>query len=227
MLVSHVKKFIYLKTTKTAGTSTETYFEKYCRNPETYNGSEISRDHVSEYGMVGLRDNRIYNNPKYQLSPNTLTAHMNAVNVKLIVGNDKWDSYFKFCNIRNPFDRMISAYFFTIKNNIISKNNVQNDFENWLLRSQDGFNDIRYYTIEGNYCCDDYIRYENLYTDMERICNILDIEWNPNIFPKFKSEYRPEWATFKYMYTNESRKMVEDKHKFELDLFNYDFPNIL
>ena len=30
MLISHRKQFIYTKTAKTAGTSVESYFEKYC-----------------------------------------------------------------------------------------------------------------------------------------------------------------------------------------------------
>ncbi len=36
MLVSHSKKFIFLKTMKTAGTSVEIYLERYCVPSDTY-----------------------------------------------------------------------------------------------------------------------------------------------------------------------------------------------
>jgi hypothetical protein len=38
MLISHVCRFIFLKTLKTAGTSVEIYLEPYCVDPKSYSG---------------------------------------------------------------------------------------------------------------------------------------------------------------------------------------------
>ena len=103
MLVSHRHRFIYTKTVKTAGTSVEIYFEDACLPPD----SDIVRGHaiaetVTDAGIIGYRgvdpgESRYYN-------------HMPASDVRALVGPEVWDSYFKFCVIRNPFDKIVSLW---------------------------------------------------------------------------------------------------------------------
>ena len=49
MLISHICRFIYLKTRKTAGTSVEIYFEPFCVDPKSYGGERHNTEpEVSE-----------------------------------------------------------------------------------------------------------------------------------------------------------------------------------
>src|SRR5690242_16177876 len=102
MLVSHTKQFIYLKTTKTAGTSVEIFFQPFCLSPDhpcysspTHEMNEV----ISNYGIVGYRGPQPI--PKV-----AFYNHMAAVEIKKWIGSEIWDHYFKFCVIRNPFDKI-------------------------------------------------------------------------------------------------------------------------
>ena len=55
MLVSHRYKFIFTKTVKTAGTSIESYFEKYCMPEGEWKESHNREEYVSETGIIGYR----------------------------------------------------------------------------------------------------------------------------------------------------------------------------
>ncbi|MFO8053169.1 MAG: sulfotransferase family 2 domain-containing protein [Candidatus Omnitrophota bacterium] len=54
-----------------------------------------------------------------------LCPHTKAVRLKL-TAKDKWKDYFKFTFVRNPWDRMVSAYFFlrNFRNRKIGKKSI-------------------------------------------------------------------------------------------------------
>jgi len=88
MLVSHRKKFIFLKTRKTAGTSVEIYLEPYCLPPvEPFVATHRRQESVTPAGIVGYRGP---NNDASQYS-----NHMTAKALKPLVGDDVWNSYLK------------------------------------------------------------------------------------------------------------------------------------
>ena len=102
MLISHRKRFIFIKTVKTAGTSVESYFEKYCMPEGEWQEAHTRDEYVSEEGIIG------YRGP--DASSSTWYNHMSAQKLLDLAGRDIWDSYFKFTVIRNPFDKLISAF---------------------------------------------------------------------------------------------------------------------
>jgi hypothetical protein len=54
MLISHKKKFIYLKAHKVAGTSIELMLEPFCRD-DNREPTHLSDEYVSESGIIGNR----------------------------------------------------------------------------------------------------------------------------------------------------------------------------
>ena len=78
--------------------------------------------------------------------------------------------------------------------------------------------------INGAINMDDFIKYENLTADVERICGRLSIDYFPDLFPSFKREYRPTHATAEALHTQQTQEIVEKAYAFEMDYFGYSFP---
>ena len=102
MLVSHRKKFIFTKTAKTAGTSVESYFEKYCMPEGEWQQSHTREEYISETGIIGYRGKKPPETKFY--------GHMSASEIKGYLGPEVWEDYFKFTVIRNPFDKLVSGF---------------------------------------------------------------------------------------------------------------------
>lgn len=54
--------------------------------------------------------------------------HIPAEEVKNQIGNYVWNSYYKFCFEINPFEQVISMYFY------ITKSRYMENFDNWLKK---------------------------------------------------------------------------------------------
>ena len=113
MLISHRKKFIYTKTVKTAGTSVELFFEKYCFADREWKFSHARDEYSSASGIVGYRG--------ADKGSSTFYNHMPAEELKNLLGKQIWDNYHKFTVIRNPFDKMVSAFYHFEKKNKADK----------------------------------------------------------------------------------------------------------
>src|SRR5262245_49182832 len=104
MLVSHRKRFIYTKTIKTGGTSVEVYFEPYCFPPGEYRFAHARAQYESAAGIVGFRGLKRADDGNYWYN------HAPAAEIRARLGDDVWNGYFKFCVVRNPFEKLVSAF---------------------------------------------------------------------------------------------------------------------
>lgn len=207
VLVSNLKKFIYIKNKKVAGTSVEAYFEKHCLNPSINHIIKHESDsHIGIYGIIGNREGG---------KKGKFFNHMSANKIKKNIGNNIFNNYLKFCVIRNPYDKMVSL--FNMKKN---RDKLKMSFLNFV-KSYDCINYTRYF-INGKSCIDFYIRFEHLHNDLEKLCNKLNIKYDINLLPKYKSEFRKD-NDYKKYYNDETKKIVYNKHKKEFIMFDYKF----
>jgi hypothetical protein len=217
LLVSHRKKFIYLKTKKTAGTSVESFFEPYCMPEGQWQQLHYRDEYISESGIIGYRG---------QARPDrTYYNHLSAAALRSLVGDAVWSDYFKFTVIRNPFDKMVSAFYHLEKsrNPEIYANHPESDvvlFRQWL-KSSKGIIDRAVYCIDDEVVVDDFIRYEHLHADIKRICDKLNVDCDLNRLPNFKSQYRDRSIPLHEFYDAESVSVIAGRYKKELALFNY------
>lgn len=218
MLVSHRHKFIYTKTKKTAGTSVESYFERYCMAEGEWSLSHGRQLYVSESGIIGQRGGG-----NAALHP--WWNHMPAQQIRKQLGEVIWADYYKFCVVRNPFEKTISMFYFRKKNGAVIALEGEPEsaqFERWLLTDViEPDRDI--YCIDGAICMDYVIRYERLAADLEKVCVHLDLPWNPEMLPAFKSGLRPATSRVENLYTDRARKFVSHLYAFELETFGYRF----
>jgi len=218
MLVSHRKNFIYTKTNKTGGTSVEAFFESYCMPEGTFTPSHGREETISEAGIIGFRGKGNGNNFEWR-------HHMPAKVIRNKLGEEIWGSYFKFCVVRNPYDRAISSFYFRCDE--VRKKEYTDEhpeiFERWLKENRLG-GTARHFSIDGELCLDFLIRYEHLHEDLEKVCNKIDVPWNPSELPKYKSKLRPAEATAARLYNATTRAIVEERLEEELGLLGYEFP---
>ena len=158
---------------------------------------------------------------------------MPAAMIREQIGEEAWSAYLKFCVIRNPYDKALSAFYYFKNPDYRSENGgtaklanldeERAEFEDWLCSRPPPI-DRDKYLIDGQFCLDEVIRYETLAADLERVCARLHIPWDPALLPSLKSGFRPKEARAKSLYTEKSKLIVEEAYSFELDFFGYSFP---
>ena len=214
MLVSHRKKFIYTKTAKTASTSVESYFEMYCMPMGEWEFQHARDEYESEAGIIGYRGPETPGKRWFN--------HMAAEKIRDAVGPEVWDSYFKFSVIRNPFDKLVSGFFFAEKESGSAAELIAG-FRAWV-KSGGEIIDRHTYTIDGALCLDYFIRYENLEAGIHEVCDVLGIPFEADRLPRLKAAFRQRDIPLADFYDEETTEIVRTKYAFELAQFNYHSP---
>tara|TARA_Y100000589_G_C27174445_1_gene638138 strand:- start:423 stop:1088 length:666 start_codon:yes stop_codon:yes gene_type:complete len=220
VLVSHKYKFIYIKNKKVAGSSVESFFGKYCINPnKNYQYTDKVDLHIDDYGIVGARTV----NGKGQ---NLWGEHKRADAILKDLGEKKFNEYIKFCVIRNPYDKMVSKFFW-------KKKNVDEDSLDQFYKfcKQHVMVNLPIHSINNKSVCDYFIRYENLEEDIINLCKKLKItDYDIKYLPTHKKGCRGKNDGYRKFYINKNNKRAEkarnrvyENHKKEFQLFGYQF----
>jgi hypothetical protein len=233
MLLSHQKKFIYLKTIKTASTSVESFFEPYCLPAGQWQQDVFRPETVSEAGIVGYRG--LHQRRWFGFRRRRWFDHMPAWQVKRQLDPSIWNSYFKFCVIRNPFDKVVSAFHFFQgmeergfhKMPVGPAESEIERFRSWVeieIGKRRRVVDRYCYTIKDSICVDYFIRFENLKHDIGEVCKRVEVPLQLASLPNFVSRFRPQEIPLLDYYDEPTRQVVERVFDFELAEFGYQFP---
>jgi len=229
MIISHKHKFIFLKTSKTAGTSMEIALSKYCGPEDIITPISDSDERLRrELGFRGAQ-NFVIPFARYSFM-NWIDAlsgrrrlqffnHMPAKEVKRIIGNKQWNGYFKFCFERNPWDRLISLYYWRCKQE--PRPSIAEFLNSGAmdLMKQKGF-DV--YAIDGKLSVDMVYRYENLQEALEDIRIRLGIR-EPLSLPKAKGEFRLDRRPYQEVLSDEEKELIAQRFSEEISIFGYSF----
>lgn len=218
MLVSHRHRFIFVKTAKTGGTSVEAYFERWCL-PEGRWDARHARDlEVSPAGIVSAR------------GPSASSAdpwwnHMGAEAIRERLGLRTWDEYFKFSVVRNPYEQLVSLFYFQNRALAASPFGEHHPaaFSAWLRTAHAPGNALRC-SVGGRLAMDFLVRYERLHADLQTVCMRVGVPWNPQALPDYKRGIRPPQAQVHTMYGPEARAIADPLLAEELDRLGYAFP---
>lgn len=220
MLVSHRKKFIYTKTIKTGGTSVESYFEKYCMPEGSWEFTHGRDEYISESGIIGFRgtqDEKLEKKPEWY-------NHMPASIIKTKLGDSIWNEYFKFCVIRNPYEKVLSAFFhFVVHRSKLEMETRQliDHFQKWVKNGNANINDSSAFLINKQVCIDYFIRYENLIEGVKHVCNVLNVEYIPDNFPQLKMGFKPSNILLSDFYDRDSALIVDGMQADTFEIFDY------
>ena len=245
MLISHRHRFIYTKTIKTAGTSVEAYFEPYCMAEGAWQASHEHAEQVSPEGVVGFRGATW----AWPFRPRWYN-HMPAHRIRTLVGDRVWTEYFKFTVIRNPFTKLVSGYHFfqagrpTYRERLRahlgrSEVGVQtrrgdddaatiSKFRSWVRLSGIipwfGVMDRDKYMIHGRECVDEFIHFEDLSGGITRVCDRLDIPFDPQRLPTYKMGIRQQCIPIRDYYNDQTAALVRQLYPWEFARFGYEMP---
>ena len=224
MIINHKYKFIFLKTRKTAGTSIEIALSQFCGD-----GDVITRIHKESEPMrqeLGFRGPQNYDVPLrfykkidwlqllFSQKRKRFRNHSKAIYIKENVSEEIWNSYFKFCFERNPFDKAISRYYWSTSEprpgiyNYLSSAGIKY-LTNWDI-----------YTINDQVAVDFVGRYENLTDDLEVVAEKIGISSTLEL-PRAKSGYRKSREHYSKVLDTQSRARIELICAKEIMALNY------
>ena len=184
MIISHSRKFIFVKTYKTAGSSLEIALSKYCARGDVLTpldgDEERQRRKLSGLGAqnYGKRARRYRTEDVARLlrtrkPVERFNEHSAAWQIRRMIGAEIWERYFNFTIVRNPYDRCLSRFYYSRK--------VYEDRgreKAWDLEDIDQY--LRYnpwfinenwamYTRADEVLVDFFVRYEHLEADLAEV----------------------------------------------------------
>lgn len=147
--------------------------------------------------------------------PQHLTSEQLMVND---YSKDYWNSYYKFSFVRNPYDRMVSEYYFSVLSETNSKFK-NSEFTVWLnnvVSKQDWCHNIpqsRYLIKNGDILVNDVFKFETLSLDINRLKKILSIQ---DDLPHKKNSRRGT-----YSLNDENKEIIYELFYDDFKNFNY------
>lgn len=180
-MISYQKRFVFLKTRKTAGTSFEMMLEPWCA-PPGHVVTEAAPELVTRYGIVGARLNRRKETPYWR-------NHIGAKKVAEHLGDAFWTDYLRLTSVRNPFSRSISQFYWQrVWQNLAVPQTFEETREQFraYIFSNMFTSDSHVAHVGDRFCIDDAFRLEHLDEDFRRIGGKLGIKLRREDMPRTK-----------------------------------------
>ena len=228
MIISHRHKFIFLRTTKTASTSMEISLSRFCGPEDVITPINPLDEPVrSELGIVPQN----YTRPRkpWEFRPKDIVRyllrkqwpekilywnHMPAQLVRERVTPAVWNSYFKFCFVRNPWDRAISRYYWNLSRDARQTN------LNKSLRRNDPNSNFEIYAIDGKLAVDFVGKFENMQADLQKVYERLNLPFD-GWLPRTKAKSRVDKRHYSDLLSPKQAEYIRQKCRQEIEFFNY------
>lgn len=169
---------------------------------------------------------------------NYLPYHYTAIDYRVIYGRKIFNQYFKFAFVRNPWDRLYSAYRYLMSggwnkddenwrnNNILKYNDFNHFIENWL--NEENIMKHIHFMPQYYFVCDrkdhlllNYLAYfETINEDFDHIASQLNIKSN------LSHHNASPVGSYHDVYTQKTREIVAQVYAKDITMFGYDFNGI-
>lgn len=243
MIILHSDGIIALKARKVGGTSLEIALSKYADNDSVI--TPITQSDEETRQRLGWRGPQNYKQPLHRIGemgkreilktglrgelPKRFWNHISAKETKERVGDDLWNQYFKIAIIRNPFDYMVSSYFWALNTDEQRRNT---SFENFvLMRPELLLWNKEIYEIDGNPIIDFMIRYDHLREDLSNIeSRFPRLKGLADTFSSLnaKGQHRPKTAQMNDMYKDAPRalSLIYNVCIDDIEKYNFEVPDV-
>lgn len=159
--------------------------------------------------------------------------HLKAAAVREILG-PVWDNAFTFSYVRNPWDLMVSSYYWwtthasafpplapdaaKVKAMKDFGEFIRSDYGRTMINEQVGTDCCEWLTADGETVVDFVGKFENLDADWRKICEALNV--TPIELTRENAVSRPHYRTF---YDAESRDLIAQRFARTIEKFDYQF----
>lgn len=227
MIISHRHRYIFIKTRKTAGTSIEIALSVNCGDDDVVT-PVVSADEAARQAAGGCSPRNCCI-PWSRWKPRDwlrgivrrerpeFTNHSGASFVRQHVPPHVWNNYFKFCFERNPFDKLISMYYW--KHPTEPRPSIEEFVHSPRLVNA---SDYDRYTIKGRIAVDRVFRFEELAQSMSELQQILGLD---GLFPlpRAKGNTRQDRRSYREVLGPAERRRIEAVFARELSAFGYEW----
>lgn len=233
MIVSHKYRFIFLKNNKCAGSSIEIALSKFC-GPEDIVGNLAPPEEElrKSLGYAGMQNHEVP--PQHYTLMDRINvmlgkpkpryySHMRARELVPRIDPEVWRSYFKFCFVRNPWDRVASLHYHRARDGertTLDKSKVTTD--KVLSRLNDRGWGL--YTIRNKVVVDACYRYEKLTDELEAMRLRIGLP-EPIELPNAKGGYRKKKGkqSYRELFSEEEKNRIARHFSKEIEMFGYAF----
>jgi len=180
MIISHKYRFIFVKTSKTAGTSIEVFLSDICgphdiltpiypivesHAPRNYNGFFNPITELVKKRCRGARGTL-----KNFYAKRRFYNHMPAWLIRERIGHKIWAEYYKFCVERNPWDKTLSHYYM-----LRARNGGGLSLQEYFRKGCFCLNYPKYTDANGDVMVDRILKYESLNQELADLLGKLGI----------------------------------------------------
>jgi hypothetical protein len=173
--------------------------------------------------------NSIYNG---LLKMPRMGGHLNAFDYQIALGKHEYDSRFKFTFVRNPWDRVVSAYFFELFSRIRKSNWFVNDVgefdsfddfcKNWVtssnIKRMQTFRPQTEFITIGNEIKVDFIgKCETMKKDMKYVADHIGVDL------ELRRDNRSKHPDYRELYTSKSKDIVFQVYREDIKKLKYEF----
>jgi hypothetical protein len=229
VIISYEHRFVFVKTRKTAGTSLEVFLARLAGpdavvtpvSPEV--PGHLPRNYESlrnplKDALLKARQRRL---PGEARQRPAYFNHMHASSIRKRLGRRRWNSYFTFCFERNPWDKVVSRYYFAT-----GRGEFDGTFRDFVLGNQLE-SDFDHYSFDGQTVGVDFVgRYEQLEQDLQWVLDRLEIT-EPIQLSREKGNYRPAASRTDARFDPEMSEKVQRFYAREIRAFGYTPPAAL
>ncbi len=202
MPISYTHKTIFIHIPKTAGCSLSECLD------------------IPSSGIVSLRGEIQESDKRKYHVKGDWWHHLPVVKVKDILPRDVFEQYFKFTFVRNPWDRVVSLFFFTRR--LPLSETCSLDFETWVkyyCQRENVYSQSDLITDgAGNFLVEFIGRYENLNHDWMRVSQRLSLP--SKRLPHYNQTKRMHYSNY---YDEHTKQLVGERFQEDIDRFGYSF----
>ena len=148
--------------------------------------------------------------------------HASAIRHRVLFP-EKFENYFKFTFVRNPWDKILSQYFFRVKDKgrLRALGRSEVSFKEFVKKPFPGIHRVQLDLLSddsGKILVDFIGRFENIQDDFNVVCD--RVGQKPKKLPHvFRTHHKPYWE----YYDEESMSLIAKKYKKDIEYFGYEF----
>lgn len=238
VIVSYDFNFIFIKTRKTAGTSTEIALSKYLGSRDIITPcmpieeeeirKELGFRGAQNFGLPILRWKPLdYADFARGHRPKRFNSHSSAEKVAQELGDKDFERFVKVITVRNPFTYVVSLYNWHAR----SIGSTPEGFRSWLVAGQGDLRHSNYSMgkVNGRFEMDMVLHFETLEEGFRKLIRELDmpkdaIEVFKTLQLKTLDPRRSISVRQAYEFFPDARDLVESRFEEEIVTFDYKFP---